>query len=244
MNFYGIGVSSGVSEAVLRLIKLEIFFFTQEGVTLEGIIQVEQELQYVNTAIMNVMNQFEALSQIAAAKIGRTAQLIVEGHRLMVSDQEFQRKIGVLIVSNKMNAELAIWRTINEYVELFNQNDSAYLRARSSDFIHVSHVLISEVRRIKESELKPKQSELESKQSYQGEALIAMGEGFSVEDLILLNEEGAIGVIDFLGEEEGHVSVIAKSLGLPMIIHMDATLKKLDSKVIRMDGMTGVVSVE
>ena len=263
MNFQGISISSGIRKGVLWSFHSEQPFVNQQGnQKLFGKVNsnlekengtefsadeykvIQQELEYVTTAFTNVIHNYEIISKIAFDKVGRTAALIVEGHRLMASDQELLRKISYLISSCKVTAEYAIWSTLNEYIELMKQDDNTYLRARSYDFSHLSRVLISEIKKIKMLRTDSKSVDMKQKHFNKVDSSIVMGEGFGVEDLILLNEQGVIGVIDFLGEEEGHVAVIAKSLGLPMIIQMDPLLMKLEGKEVWMDGTTGSVNTE
>ncbi len=205
---------------------------------------IQQELEYVTTAFTNVIHNYEMISKIAFDKVGRAAALIVEGHRLMASDQELLRKISHLISSCRVTAEYAIWSTLNEYIELMKHEDNTYLRARSYDFLHLLRALITEIKNIKMLGIDSKSVDVKQKEINQGCTSIAMGDDFGVEDLILLSEQGVVGVIDFLGEEEGHVAVIAKSLGLPMIIQMDPLLMKLEGKEVWMDGTTGSVYTE
>ena len=232
MEYKGIGIVSGITKATLWLAKPDFFSLAQESITL-----VEEELQVVRIAFNNVFNKYKIISKKAVTKAGKAAGMIVEGHCLMVSDMEYQKKICSMISLNKVNAEFAIQEITNEYVEMLNQNGTAYFRARRADFIDSARAVINEIKKIKNKEQNLNQIE-------RGDAVIAMGESFSVEDLILLTERDILGVIDFSGEEEGHVSVIAKSLELPMIIQMDATLKRLEGKKIQMDGSKGIVSIE
>lgn len=231
--YFGVGVSGGIAKAEIKFCKNLLNVYEKQYIT-----DVKQEQEYVRKAYQNIQESLTTLYELAIKKVGTTVAIIVQGHCLILEDKGCFNKVLHLIEEQKVQAEWALQFVFGEYEKLLNQFGNSYQKARSIDIMELLNLLEQEVQREKGAKIGTVNENRTSG------PFIALGKQFSVEDVLLLYEQGAIGIVDLLGEEESHILVVAKSLELPMIIKMKEEVLSLVGKQGIMDGAQGTVNAE
>ncbi len=231
--YSGVGISNGIAKAEVKFCKDLSCVYEKHYIT-----KVQQEQEYVRKAYKNVQKNLTTLYELAIKKVGVAVAMIVQGHLHMVEDQGCIDKVLNMIEEQKIQAEWALQYVFNDYVKLFNQFGDSYQKARKIDLMEILNLLEQEVQKEKGVD----KGIVYEKSTFS--PFIALGRQFSIEDVLHLYERGAIGIVDLLGEVESHISVVVKTLGIPMIIKMNEESISLVGKQCIMDGAQGTVNAE
>lgn len=231
--YFGVGVSNGIAKAKVKFCKDLPCVYEKKYIT-----NVKQEQEYIRSAYIGVKEKLTILYELAIKQVGTAVAMIVQGHHQMLEDKGCFEKILNLIEEQKVQAEWALQYVFGEYIKLFDQYGNSYQRARRIDLMEILNLLEQEVQKKKECKMRTSIAKDTS------EPFIAFGRQFSVEDVLHLYEQGAIGIVDLLGEVESHIFVVAKSLEIPMIIKLTKESLCLVGKRCIMDGSQGSVKAE
>ena len=158
---------------------------------------------------------------------------IFEAHLLFLQDPVLLNPARQLLVEQKMNAEAAWQTAIDKVVATYDHLDDAYLQARAADLIDVGQRVI---RLLSGGSLTPAAP---SKPS------ILVARELSPSDVGALELKSVLGLCTEEGSANGHSAILARSLGIPMVVGLGTELSQIAEKtLLAIDGKTGEVWVE
>jgi phosphotransferase system enzyme I (PtsP) len=174
--------------------------------------------------------QLETLQKQAERTIADAASLIFTSHLLILKDREFQEKIEMLIRKGK-NPPEAVLTVARKYIQVFLASPVEHLQEKSKDIEDIATRIL--VNMLKQETVLP---------GLKGRIVI-MRETYP-SDILRLALEKIKGAIVTSGGTTSHVSILAGSLGLPLIIANEPALLNIDrdAKVL-MDAELGNVYV-
>lgn len=232
MQIDGTGVSKGKKRAILYDVRRKKY---PDIIVTERDVEQEQKILLVSFTMLDQC--YDSLCQTADRIMGRAVRLLLDGHRCMAADLSYRKTISDCIQSETKSAEQAVIQVTARLTESMLQSEDNYLQARRNDFIQVSQMLIDciqEERGTKEHRNTMKQRE----------QFIAYGNNFSMEELMMLFNQGAVGFLDEAGDEESHTVMMAKALELPMVLQCSNQLTRYFESMVTVDGDTGRVTME
>jgi len=187
-------------------------------------------LQSFEKAVERTRTHLNKRRQAVEERLSDAASLIFTAHLMLLQDDLFHGRI-VDRINEGASAEKAILETANYYISLFSAKDDPYLREKADDIRDLSIRLLENVIGIKQYH-----------SSYNGRIIIA--HDLLPSDILILSSEGVAGIILVAGGVTSHLSVLARSLGLPLIITDEPQLLELpDGTPVLLDGETGNVYV-
>ena len=165
-------------------------------------------------ALRQTEEQLTDLQRQLGERMADVASLIFDAHVLILKDDEFS---GVMLrlIRQGQTPELAIREVVDTYMALFSKSSSIMLREKVHDVRDLSMRLMSNLRRRTSSSV-----------DY-SEQIVVAGD-LLPSDLLKLSAQRAEGVILIGGGVTAHVSVLARTLRIPMVIVKDPPL--LDSE--------------
>lgn len=235
---------------------------------------VEDAIFRFNTALGHTHRQLERLQREVDESLADVASLIFSAHLLMLKDEEFLRQIRSFIREG-MTPENAVIRVVNSYVELFAKTDSTATQEKSLDVKDLGHRLVRNLKAHDGAdgtgsvghyeEARPAgegasrgdgdspgdagsvvgdgSSEAVDEGDYRGQIIVA-GELFPSE-LVRISAQHAEGVILEDGGITSHISILARSLGLPVVVTKDSRVFAMpDETPLIVDGDTGWIYVD
>ncbi|MDG5816511.1 phosphoenolpyruvate--protein phosphotransferase [Chitinispirillales bacterium ANBcel5] len=161
-------------------------------------------LEDFNKALSVTEKQLEDLQAIVEEKLSDVASLIFTAHLLLLKDTEF---VGAMAqkIEDGMNAPNAVLSVAKRYVDLFSHGENHYIREKVQDIedltIRVMGNLVKEL------------SEL-----YRCNDHIVIARELYPSDMLKLSSEGVLGVVLVTGGVTSHLSILARSLNVPMVI--------------------------
>lgn len=174
--------------------------------------------------------QLTERQQEVEEQLSDVASLIFTAHLMMLQDDLFYGKI-VQQIESGLNAAIAIVDAAQHIISLFSQSDNILFREKADDIRDIALRLIENLPGMEQS-----------RTSYTGHVIIARD--MLPSDILVIASEKAAGIVLIAGGVTSHLSVLARSLKLPLVIADDPRLLDIDetSKVL-LDADTGNVYV-
>ncbi len=181
-------------------------------------------------ALRRSVEQVEVLQTETEKTLSDVASLIFSTHVLMLKDENFTGLMEKEIASG-LPASLAVVRIVNQYVDLLGQSASPLIKEKIQDVKDLGHRLLRNLRQGSRPE-----------GDYAGQVVVA-GELLPSE-LVKMAAQHAEGILLFGGGASAHVSILAKSLEIPVLFTDDRLLFSIrEGDFIVLDGFAGTAYV-
>jgi phosphotransferase system enzyme I (PtsI) len=226
----GIAVSPGVAVGTAYVIH-EIFV-NPDTKRLEDQ-EISAELAQYETARDRAAADLRALQHKVQAQVGGEAGAIFSVHESILRDAAFTNRVRGWIVNDRLTAQAALHRLLEEYTVLFAKTKDEYLRERLTDVRDVIIRLSSHLSDV----LKPEQHALEG-------PMIVVADELLPSQAVALGNLEVRGIVTQAGSQTSHAAIIARSRGIPAVSGVRGILKQVktgDSLVV--DGREGCVIV-
>jgi phosphotransferase system enzyme I (PtsP) len=188
-------------------------------------------LEDFHNAVVYTERQLEALQEQVEDKLSDAASLIFAAHLMILKDRDFLGKISQRIEGG-VNAPVAIAEVATDYMQSFLASSNIYMRDKANDIEDLALRLVNNLL-----------SRGEETGAHRGHVTITRG--LFPSDLLKLSSEGVVGIVLVGGGVTSHISILARSLAMPMVI-MDAfeLLSVPDGTPILVDAEIGNVFVD
>ena len=188
-------------------------------------------LEDFQNAVARTAQQLEELQEQVEHKLSDAASLIFAAHLMILKDQAFVGQIAQRI-DNGTNAPVAIVETADRYIQGFLRSDNTYMREKVNDIEDLAVRLVNNLL-----------SNSREMDVYQDHVIITRD--LFPSDLLKLSSQGARAVVLVGGGATSHISILARSLGMPMVItHSFELLDLPDGTPILVDAEIGNVYVD
>jgi phosphotransferase system enzyme I (PtsI) len=225
----GRGVAPGI--AIGRAVTLqtrarEVYRFPLAGET-----EVEAELARFEEARRITAEELRYLCSQVDGDFGEELAAIFEAHQLILNDRAFSGRVRERIAMERVYAEWALHKTVEELEERFAQLENEYLRERNEDLRDVSRHLMRTLHGVAVHEL----SEIE------GEVII-VADDLTPSEAVHLGRQGVVGFALEGGGRTSHTTIIARSLNVPLVAGLaDVTSLLTDNDPVIVDGGEGLM---
>ena len=181
-------------------------------------------------ALAKTAEQLEKLQERVGQKLSDAASLIFAAHLVILKDKYFVGGV-VKLIEQGVNPPLAVLQVARQYMESFATSSNAYMQEKTHDIedliVRLMSNLLSEVD--EPAKLKHR---------------IAVTRELFPSDLLILASEEASGILLVGGTVTSHLSILARSLRIPMIVSDTYELLDLpDNTPVLVDAEIGNVYV-
>ena len=183
--------------------------------------------QAVTAALHELDIEYEYLLNLKQ----QDATLILDTHRMLLLDPELIVYPKSLIQHEQINAEWALKRHITNIIETFDAMHDTYLRSRHVDIEQVGERLMRQ---------------LQGSVFHSGpccddmEGIIVVAHELSPSEIVKMWRHGVAGVICEQGGFNSHAMIIARSIGLPALMGIEASLANVvDGEMVILDAERG-----
>ncbi len=212
-------------------------FAFSEAVVLESktflsseILQKRYTLEDFYKAAEKTEAQLKDLQGEIEEKLSDVASLIFTAQILMLKDKAFVDAI-VEFIQNNINPPQAVLAVVEKYVSMFRQISNSYMREKSHDVEDMGRRLLENLIGKTESFL-----------PYKDHIIIAR-ELFP-SDILKLSSQGVKGAIVLSGGASSHLSILARSLQMPLVIADEPKLLNISQKTkVLLDAEVGTVYI-
>ncbi|MEN6426004.1 MAG: phosphoenolpyruvate--protein phosphotransferase, partial [Phycisphaerales bacterium] len=161
-------------------------------------------LEDFHNAVARTESQLEELQEQVENKLSDAASLIFAAHLMILKDRDFTGRIIAQIEAGA-NAPAAVAEVATGYMRTFLASNSAYMREKANDIEDLAVRLVNN--------LVSAAGEIDAYRNH-----VIVTRGLFPSDLLKLSSEGAVAVVLVGGGVTSHISILARSLAMPMVI--------------------------
>lgn len=188
-------------------------------------------LEDFQKALTKTADQLEELQEQVGRKLSDAASLIFSAHLVILKDRYFVGGVVNLIESG-INPPKAILQVAAEYMGSFATSNNSYMQEKTQDIEDLVIRLMNNLL-----------SETEELDKIRGRVIITAD--LLPSDLLILSTEQVGGIILVGGTVTSHLSILARSLGIPMIVSDAHEILNLpDNTPVLVDAETGYAYVD
>ncbi|MDQ3922377.1 MAG: phosphoenolpyruvate--protein phosphotransferase [Actinomycetota bacterium] len=190
--------------------------------------EVGAELGRVEGAIEAVVEKLSATGERLRDAGNEEEAAIFDAHVELAQDPELSSEVEERI-RNLTSSEAAVLAVGEEYAQMFAAMEDEYLAARADDVRDVTHQIAAELMGRGAEELEA--LEVPS---------VILARGLAPSDTARIPKGIALGFVTAEGSKTSHVSIMARSMGIPAVVGVGATLDRaLGAETVAVDGGEG-----
>ena len=227
-HLLGIPASPGIA-----LGSVVLYLPTVTEVTEHLVDNPEEEWQQLQTAIKTACHELKTLRHQVSTQVGEEEAGIFDAHFLCLSDPTILEAARQRIFDYALDAasawKVVVTRTVRSYEAL----KDPYLKARAADVRDVGQRVLRLLTGIASMPLDLKQP------------AILIAPDLTPSETAQLDRSKVLGICTVAGGATSHTGILARSLGIPAVVGVDAQLLGLENGTyIALDGDTGQVWVQ
>jgi phosphotransferase system enzyme I (PtsI) len=227
----GIAVSPGVVIGKARLVdRSRIKILYQYLVTDQ---QVSREVDRFKDALAAAREQIAAVKNKMPEQLRKHA-FILDTHLMILDDSMFSNATINTITGEKINAEWALKKSVQNIEKLFGQIDDRYIKERIVDVEYVAERVLRNLAGKEQESI----SEI-------NERVIIVAHELSPADTSSINIGKVMGFITDVGGRTSHAAIMAQSLKIPAVVGLETVTHHVqDGTLLIVDGYAGEVTID
>jgi phosphotransferase system enzyme I (PtsI) len=226
----GIAVSPGIIIGKARLVdrsKVKIFY--QYLVNND---QLNREVERFKDAVHATETQLNSLKNGMPEQLKGHA-FILDSHLMILKDSMLYDSTVQRILDEKINAEWALKKSLEDIREIFDQVDDEYISNRINDVENVTEKILRNLSGDEQQSL-----------ATINERVIIVAHELSPGDTSELNTSKVMGFITDVGGRTSHAAIMAQALQIPVVVGLESATKYVDEgDLLIVDGNTGEVII-
>ena len=212
----------------IALGKISVLRKTENVVKRVKIDDVAAELQRVESAKAQVIEQLGKLYDKAVKEVGEASAAIFEVHQMMLEDLDFNEAIENVIRTQEVNAEYAVASTGDSFSEMFASMDDDYMKARAVDIKDISERLVQNLAGNGDNGLDFT------------EPVIVVADDLTPSETVQMDKEKILAFVTVHGSTNSHTAILARMMNIPALIGVEMKLEDMQTGTEAVvDGFTG-----
>lgn len=188
-------------------------------------------LKDFHLALQESVSQLTVLQNRMEEKLGDVASLIFNAHLLILKDDGFSGEMQRLIEQGTP-ADRAVTSVVNDYIGLFSKSKNPRLQEKVLDVKDLGHRLLRNL-----------QQHGDDQGDYAGQILIARE--LLPSDVLKFAAQNVEGIVIVQGGVTAHISILARSLRVPMVfVENESILDLDDGTLILIDANQGTLFLD
>ncbi|MEH2402025.1 phosphoenolpyruvate--protein phosphotransferase [Nostoc sp.] len=193
----------------------------------------EAEWQRVQAAIHSARQEIQAVFSQASIQIGDAEAAIFDAQLLFLEDPVLSEAAKERILEHHLNAEAAWQAVVDEVATSYHTLEDSYLQERVDDVVDVGQRVL----RLLAGNAPAK--------VHLSEPAILVATDLTPSDTAGLDPTKVLGICTTSGSATSHSAIIARTLGIPAVLGVDAQVLHLaDGTLMALDGESGKAWVE
>ncbi|MFQ6807665.1 MAG: phosphoenolpyruvate--protein phosphotransferase [Blautia sp.] len=212
----------------IALGKISVLRKTENVVKRVKIDDVAAELQRVESAKAQAIEQLGKLYDKAVKEVGEASAAIFEVHQMMLEDLDFNEAIENVIRTQEVNAEYAVASTGDSFSEMFASMDDDYMKARAVDIKDISERLVQNLAGNGNNGLDFT------------EPVIVVADDLTPSETVQMDKEKILAFVTVHGSTNSHTAILARMMNIPALIGVEMKLEDMQTGTEAVvDGFTG-----
>ncbi len=224
----GLGASPGV--AIGRAVCLSSHKFEVYRIPIPAN-DVEAEIHRLADATQQARLELDATRKRAHEQLGDELAAIFEAQSLLLADASFLNRVEQRIREEQVNAEWAVHKVGEEFLDRFESLESEHFRERGDDLRDVTRHLLRALQGIAHHEL----SEI-------GGDVIIVAHDRTPSEAVRLGRQRVVAFATETGGPTSHTAIIARDMNIPLVTGLEGvTALVTDDDPVIVDGTEGTV---
>ncbi len=224
----GISISSGIVMGTAHIVLPGDFTISHKKITVS---KINNEIELLEKAIEKTISELQSMRESTLRKAGGPVAKIFDAQLLIAGDYEFLNSVNKIIREKRNNAAFAYSTAIDEATNHLKKSTDIYMQQMAIDIDAVAskvirHLTGGETRSLR---LPPN--------------TIVVGKTFSPNDIITYRNLKAIGFVTAEGGADSHMSLIARSFSLPVVLAEQGWKDIQDNSRLILDGSAGEIII-
>lgn len=213
--------------------KISVFKKNDANVKRIHIEDVKSEKERFQKAKAASIEQLGKIYEKALKEVGEANAAVFEAHQMMLEDEDYNDSINNIIETQNVNAEYAIAVTADNFAEMFEAMDDAYMKERAADIRDISNRMIGNLTGAILSD------------SSIDEKVILCAVDLAPSETVALDKDKVLAFITAYGSSNSHTAILARNMNIPAVIGVgEEFLQRIqngDEAIV--DGFTGEIFV-
>ena len=194
--------------------------------------QLSKEVERLKAAIRAEEQKLMAIKARMPQQV-KESGFILDTHVMILKDSMLRDATVQKILGEKINAEWALKKTLEEIREIFTQIDDEYIRGRIKDVEDVSERILRNLSGVDAEVL-----------AGINERVIIVARDLSPADTTELNISRVMGFTTDVGGRTSHTAIVAQALEIPAVVGLESATAQIEhGSLLIVDGYTGEVIV-
>lgn len=195
--------------------------------------EIPAELAKYEAARDHAARDLISLEKKLAEQVGPDETAIFEAHRSILRDAAFNTTIPNWIVDERLTAQAALQKLLEQYTDVFARVEDEYLKDRLNDIRDV-------VLRINSHLSDPKDM---NEDGVTG-PLIVVADQLLPSQVVMLGDMEVNGIVTQAGSQTSHAAILARSRGIPAVSGVQDILRQINTgDTVVVDGKEGRVII-
>lgn len=186
----------------------------------------------IDEAVLKAVNEIDNIKLKNSGILNNEDLEIFEAYKMILNDSMFIGPIKEMI-ENGINPYSAIKNHSEEISSKIAQSKSEYLRERANDILYVGDILANTITDNKSTSV-----------NYKHDKIILIAEELSPVDIMNFDKKKIAGIATQKGGSTSHTVIIAKSLGIPIVVGLDGYDNKYEDENCILDAEKGILIID
>ena len=195
--------------------------------------QVDAEIEHFLNTLHMAGDDIRRIRRMVASEQGEEIAQIFDAQLAMIEDVQIKEQTQQWIREKLYSAERAFSVTLQQMKKMFRQVENEYLRSRLSDVVDIENQVL----------VRLAGGERHGLQSFRSNAIV-FAHDLLPSEMVQLERRQVKGIVLDAGGTTSHAAIIARSLGIPIVLGTDSGSRRVESgSEVIVDGNGGVVHV-
>jgi phosphoenolpyruvate-protein phosphotransferase len=178
--------------------------------------EVDKEVELLANALQRAEQELETVRALVPESLEADTDAILEGQALMLQDDDLRQALRRRIRKNHESAGTAVKSVLKAHRQRLKASDDEYMRDRADDLADLEKRLLRALRR----------GEVATNMETHS---VLVAQSLTATDLLRFSRHSLLGCVTAEGGTTSHVSIIAKALGLPLVVGAQEALEAVSS---------------
>jgi len=224
----GISISSGIVMGTAHVILSGDFQIPHNKIAAS---RVNKETEQLEKAVEQTINELQTMRESALRKAGGPVAKIFDAQLLIAGDYEFLNTVKKIIRTKRLNAAFAYSTAIDDATVHLKKSPDLYMQQMAIDIEAVANKVL---RYLTGGGTQPLRLPPNT---------IVVGESFSPNDIITYRDFKAVGFVTAQGGADSHMSLIARSFSLPVVLAEQGWKYIKNNTRLILDGSVGEIII-
>jgi len=232
LSLSGTGVSDGIAVGRVHLLSTGELDLPEYHLEED---ETAAEVERLSEAALRCEEELSRMESEFGAERQRSVTDLIQAHRLMLRDELLVAAAARRVTEDRINAEWAVDQQAAELRRQFARVEDDYLALRVEDLDQV-------VRLLQRQLADQPASVLDERVPHQLDRTVVLADSLSPAELAALHQRSVAGLVTEHGSIWSHAAIIARSLGIPMVmaVHRSPMLLREGEPVI-LDSHYGIL---